>query len=1206
MANIRIRDLANLASSSASDDFLALDGLANGTRKLDAFSPTFGGNATVGGTLTVNGVGPHAFAGTININPSSGDVQQNFQRAGTGKGILSIPGTAGNIVADSAVDDLVVRTTSGKAFRVTTDGGSTSSLTVTTAAATFAKDVLLGTSGPSVPSTLSARAPRQGLSFDGTAAASLSGPTLGTLFTIAFTVRLTSLAAQTPLIFVNGGNFIGVRVTTGVLFYSGAASDFTSTVPINKTTQVVIVGNGTTATPYIDGVAGTPIAFTSSMPGVVNLGYIGNAALQMSGLATYNRALSAAEVKALYENGAPEAVDLPSQVAGTALLTGDNSTFASGAGNWVGVNGGSVSAGSGVLTVTSTGGFIGGRTALNIVTKGSRYRLQFTLGSFTGTVTQIYVFTSDGNAFSNPVVGTTTVEFTATATSYIGFSAFPGQSGTFTIDNVTLVPLGAVLAPDAAQRGAGTTWYDTSGNAANITLPASGVAWNVPSSSILNLVGPLQSLPTFISMSVPSLAGSDTTGGKVAWYQAGTGTVETGFLQVTQADGFGGTFTVGLNTTNTGTASPVFQIKKNGNTLIGTTTDGGQKLQVTGSIYASTDIVAQSALRVVGSATYYACLASGTALYYGFDNASLILRTNSANALSIDSSQNATFAKDILLGTSGPSVPSTLSGRAPRQGLVFDGTAAATASTVAAIGSGDYTVHVVFKAASPTSPLRLVQVGQAGVPQGFQFGTTDSAPAGRLVVRNGDASAQLFGNTVLTADKWYAATAVRSSGTTTIYLNAISDASGTLTTNYSNGIGGMTIHGSTGNYAGTVETALIYNRALSAAEVKALYENGVPAAADINNAGQVLPITGYNLTDATNLGGGSYQFLIGGNIFSTTNVVKKGRQYTAVFDVTAISGSTVLLWAGSSFLNTGITTTGLKSYTYTATGDGTFGLLSNGGTMTVGSIAPFGLGAVLAPDAAQTGGGLTWYDTSGNSANITLPASGVSWNVPTSGNVTSAGQLNLRAGGTNQHVYIAPSGTGTVRLGGTTTATLYSDSGLNLSIGTASGGAGLHFLSGSQAVLIGTTVNSSALLQVGTNTTTAAGGMIFGTDTRLYRSATNTLSFDTSGNAAVINVRESGTITAALGTVTGDLYLQTQQASKKVYIKTANAATAATFDENQNTTFAGTITTSAPTGGAGAWELGIANTVTPTAPNRTLTVEIGGTVYYIHAKTTND
>lgn len=50
----------------------------------------------------------------------------------------------------------------------------------------------------------------------------------------------------------------------------------------------------------------------------------------------------------------------------------------------------------------------------------------------------------------------------------------------------------------------------------------------------------------------------------------------------------------------------------------------------------------------------------------------------------------------------------------------------------------------------------------------------------------------------------------------------------------------------------------------------------------------------------------------------------------------------------------------------------------------------------------------------------------------------------------------------------------------------------------------------------------------------------------------------------------------------------------------------GTVATSAPTGGAGTWKLGVANTVSPTSPNRTITIEIGGVTYYLAAKTTND
>jgi len=52
MADIRINSLSTTASASSSDDFIALDGTTNGTRKLNAYSPTFGGNLTVnGGTI---------------------------------------------------------------------------------------------------------------------------------------------------------------------------------------------------------------------------------------------------------------------------------------------------------------------------------------------------------------------------------------------------------------------------------------------------------------------------------------------------------------------------------------------------------------------------------------------------------------------------------------------------------------------------------------------------------------------------------------------------------------------------------------------------------------------------------------------------------------------------------------------------------------------------------------------------------------------------------------------------------------------------------------------------------------------------------------------------------------------------------------------------------------------------------------------------
>jgi hypothetical protein len=49
------------------------------------------------------------------------------------------------------------------------------------------------------------------------------------------------------------------------------------------------------------------------------------------------------------------------------------------------------------------------------------------------------------------------------------------------------------------------------------------------------------------------------------------------------------------------------------------------------------------------------------------------------------------------------------------------------------------------------------------------------------------------------------------------------------------------------------------------------------------------------------------------------------------------------------------------------------------------------------------------------------------------------------------------------------------------------------------------------------------------------------------------------------------------------------------------------LKTDAPTGGTAAtWKLGTVASVTPTSPDRTIEVDIGGTIYYLSAKTTND
>ena len=84
MADIRINALATTAASTASDDFIAVDGSANGTRKLNAYSPTFGGN------LTVSGTGTSSIGGNTKIgNPANANQRLVVDGAVAGVGVIT-------------------------------------------------------------------------------------------------------------------------------------------------------------------------------------------------------------------------------------------------------------------------------------------------------------------------------------------------------------------------------------------------------------------------------------------------------------------------------------------------------------------------------------------------------------------------------------------------------------------------------------------------------------------------------------------------------------------------------------------------------------------------------------------------------------------------------------------------------------------------------------------------------------------------------------------------------------------------------------------------------------------------------------------------------------------------------------------------------------------------------------------------------------
>jgi hypothetical protein len=375
----------------------------------------------------------------------------------------------------------------------------TSTTTVITPAALAASATLAGIH---IPSALASRAPSSGLAFTSTAGERAYTASMQALGTDAFTPVIEmevpsanpsasrGVFALSPAGSWLGANTFGAYISTsGTLvvilsaandsnFKSATVSGFVSSYG-GQRGLLSVVRSGSTLSLYWNN---TALTYTESGAGsiptwaaTVNSTYfdVGNLdasspyANWLGKALIYNRALTSADIAALVSSNCVVA-KVDQWGSQTALITGDNSTFASDTGFWT--KGGGATIADGVAKLTASPSYIS--RAAGITTVGKKYRLKLTVVTGSCTVTNL----ADAPDYSTTLTaGTHVVEFTSrTATTVAIYST----AGSTEIDDVTLTQTGVVTSHQLNDN-AGTTAYDQSSNALNLTLSSADL-WANP------------------------------------------------------------------------------------------------------------------------------------------------------------------------------------------------------------------------------------------------------------------------------------------------------------------------------------------------------------------------------------------------------------------------------------------------------------------------------------------------------------------------------------------------------------------------------------------------------------------------------------------------------------------------------------------------------------------------------------------------------
>jgi hypothetical protein len=234
---------------------------------------------------------------------------------------------------------------------------------------------------------------------------------------------------------------------------------------------------------------------------------------------------------------------------------------------------------------------------------------------------------------------------------------------------------------------------------------------------------------------------------------------------------------------------------------------------------------------------------------------------------------------------------------------------------------------------------------------------------------------------------------------------------------------------------------------------------------------------------------------------------------------------------------------------------------------------------------------------------------GLRVNVTDTASAAASNLLDLQVGGTSRFRF---SKTGVVFGGDSGSVTM------NNSIGTEVRWLNAFVRLTASAVLLDSGSGGGYTIEVSNAEAVRINGGIlqFGGTTWLHNEAANTLALRNTTNAQTFRLYNTWSSAGAnfertrLSWVSNVFTLGTEKAgtgvARPMELQT-DGTTALTLTTAQKAEFAATIKTGAPSGGTAAeWKLGTVASVSPTSPNRTIEVDIGGTIYYLAAKTTND